>query len=726
MILGAALLIVAIIAGAAFLILRLRDQLAARADALQRKEAHYRALLDHTASGFLLHEVLYDQRGRAVDSRILQVNPAYEEITGLSAHDLVGHRASQALPAAENHWRDVYARVIESGRADSYEYCSESSGRWFAVTVYVPRPREFAVILRDITDTKAQSSQIEQLADHDPLTGLPNRVLLADRLRQAILQAERRQELVAICYVDLDDFKPVNDRYGHVVGDALLVEVAERLKASLRAGDSVSRIGGDEFVLLLTDIAAPDLLESLLNRVLASVSLPYHVNGVTAVISASIGVTLFPNDSADPDVLLRHADHAMYAAKKSGRNRYHLFDPGHEKLARMQREMLDELQQALERGEFRLLFQPILHLRSERIVGVEALLRWQHPRRGLLGPAEFLPYVEETDLMVAIGDWVLDEALREARAWHALGAGLKVSVNVAARQLQEPDFLDRLRRYLAAPTPLPPQLLELEITESVALDDMLLVAGIIESCREIGIGFALDDFGTGYSSLSYLRHLPAGTLKIDQSFVRDVLDNGDNLAIIEAIVGLGAAFSSAVVAEGVESAAHGVLLLHVGCDLAQGAAIAPAMAAAQVLPWIAAFKPDPSWQALAGRAFAKEDFPLLLTEVEHRRWLGQIERALASGDQGVGMKGALLDRGRHHGFWNSGEGRLRYGMLAQFPAVEALHRQTHEAAAEVARLVEAGQRDEAQARLAELQAIQGHLIDELHHLQAAVAAHPAP
>ncbi len=450
-------------------------------------------------------------------------------------------------------------------------------------------------VTRDITQTKEHQKQLEHIAHYDALTNLPNRVLLADRLQQAMAHCQRRGQSLAVVYLDLDGFKAVNDKYGHDVGDELLIVVAHRMKSVLREGDSLARIGGDEFIAVLVDLEQPQDCDPVLARLLQAAADPVSVSSTVMQVSASAGVTFYPQDGADTDQLMRHADQAMYLAKQAGKNRYHLFDVAQDAAVQIQRESLEHIRLALEKREFVLYYQPKVNMRTGRVIGAEALIRWQHPERGLLPPAAFLPIIEEHPFSVELGEWVIDTALEQMAAWHQEGLEIPVSVNIGARQLQQEDFVKKLAESLSSHPNIPRHWLELEVLETSALDDIAQISRIMRACREIGVHFALDDFGTGYSSLTYLKHLPAELIKIDQSFVRDMLDDADDLAIVNGVIGLASAFHRKVIAEGVETVAHGTLLLSLGCELAQGYGIARPMPAADIPGWVASWRPNAAW-----------------------------------------------------------------------------------------------------------------------------------
>jgi len=450
-------------------------------------------------------------------------------------------------------------------------------------------------IIEDVTLVKEHEGKLERMAHFDVLTGVPNRVLLTDRMEQAIAHARRNGTMMVVCYLDLDGFKPINDHLGHDVGDQVLVEIARRLKDCLRASDTVARIGGDEFVLLLLDLTRFEECDAALRRILDAVRRPLDVGGGTRTLSASLGATIFPTDGADGDTLIRHADQAMYLAKQAGKNRYQLFDPEQDRRTRAHLELISSIGAALHRREFELHYQPKVNMRLGQVNGAEALIRWRHPERGLLLPGDFLPAVEHSDQIVAIGDWVIATALCQLAAWRRAGLDLTVSVNIAARHLLRHDFVARLRDHLAAQPDVPPNRLELEVLETAALEDIGHVARVIRDCRAMGVSFALDDFGTGYSSLTYLKLLPVETLKIDQTFVRGMLDNTEDIAIVEGVIGLSGVFKRNVVAEGVETVDHGIQLLDLGCDVAQGYGIGRPMPPEALPDWIRAWTPHPSW-----------------------------------------------------------------------------------------------------------------------------------
>ncbi|WP_394787630.1 EAL domain-containing protein [Rhodoferax sp.] len=445
------------------------------------------------------------------------------------------------------------------------------------------------------TEMAHSNARLENIAHYDALTSLPNRVLLADRLQLAMVQSQRRSQSLAVAFLDLDGFKAVNDTHGHNMGDQLLIALAQRMKEALREGDSLARLGGDEFVAVMADLGDTSDCTPVLERLLRAAADPISIGKVVLQLSASIGVTVYPQDNADADLLMRHADQAMYLAKQAGKNRFHMFDIAQDVAVQSQREHLEHIRQALDSGEFVLHFQPKVNMRTGTVIGAEALIRWQHPQRGLLFPAAFLPLIGEHPISIRMGEWVICTALDQMERWQALGLTMTVSVNIGASHLQQDGFASRLGQLLAEYPTIAPQNLELEVLETSALEDIQRVSQIMRSCQNLGVRFALDDFGTGYSSLTYLKRLPAETLKIDQSFVRDMLIDSDDLAIVRGVIGLAAAFRREVIAEGVETIAHGESLLNLGCHLAQGYGIARPMPGGDMPQWVASWHLDVAW-----------------------------------------------------------------------------------------------------------------------------------
>jgi len=413
-------------------------------------------------------------------------------------------------------------------------------------------------------------ADLDHLAHHDVLTDLPNRILLNDRIAQAISLAQRHGKRFAVMFMDLDQFKHINDSLGHAVGDRLLQSVAQRLMRSVRHSDTVSRQGGDEFVVLLPDIEHAEDVALSAQKVLMAIAHPHLIDRHDLHIGVSIGISIYPDDGQDAGALIKHADTAMFHAKDNGRNTYAFFEQEMTARAIARQSIEADLRLALERQEFVLHYQPKINLLSGTIVGIEALVRWEHPQRGLLEPAEFVPIAEDSGLILPIGRWVLREACFQARAWQDAGLPpITVAVNTSALEFRAGDFLEYLRATLEA-SRLEPRYLELELTESVLMRDAASADSVLHALADLGVKLAVDDFGTGYSSLSYLRQFPIDTLKIDQSFVNQLTRNPDDATIVSAVISMGKSLKKSVIAEGVETAEQAAFLLAQHCDEGQG------------------------------------------------------------------------------------------------------------------------------------------------------------
>ncbi len=478
----------------------------------------------------------------------LEVNDALCNMLGYSQEELLSLTWEDIThPDDLGEGNDVFQKIL-AGLIDEYELDKRyirKDGEILYAHIAVRAVRQvdgtidyFVLLVNNITESKIQQHQLELLVHHDPLTGLPNRTLLGDRLEMGIAQANRSGMSMAVCFMDLDGFKVVNDTFGHSAGDLLLVEVSKRLMKILRATDTVGRVGGDEFVLIFSEIVNPEECNQLLKRITETLNEPFLINANPVKISASLGVALYPDHVNDGTLLMRHADQAMYIAKQSGRNRIHFYDASQDHLVQARSEVLSRIETALENRELTLHYQPKVNMRSGQVIGLEALLRWHHPERGMLYPGEFLPLIENSNFETRLSEWVISEAVRQINTWQKSGLNLTVSVNVPASHLNSPGFIDFMGGIMNAHPRLANHSLELEILETAALGDMAAAIRKMEACFRLGIRFSIDDFGTGYASLAYLRRLPADIVKIDQVFVRDMLTDPNDLSIVKGVIGL--------------------------------------------------------------------------------------------------------------------------------------------------------------------------------------------
>ncbi len=647
--------------------------------------------------------IITDAKGRIID-----VNESFTRITGYTREEAIGRNPSLLKSGLQekSFYANLWRELGENGQWSGEIWNQRKSGEVYAEMLSISAvrdsqgvPHQYVALFSDISAQKTHQQELEHLAHFDELTNLPNRVLLTDRMAQAIAQSQRRGQRLAVVFLDLDGFKSINDNHGHDIGNAFLVTVANRMKQVLREGDTLARLGGDEFVAVLLDVEDVTACVPMLNRLLAAAAQPMDVGDLSLRVSASLGLTFYPQaDTVNADQLLRQADQAMYQAKLAGKNRYHVFDPELDRSVRGFHESIERIRQALNAREFVLHYQPKVNMRTGHVIGAEALIRWQPPERGLLLPASFLPVVEKHPLAIDIGEWVIDTALKHQEQWRTCGLDITVSVNVGALQLQQPVFLDRLCLLLDGHPGFRPGDLEMELLETSALEDLAGISRVIEACDELGVRFALDDFGTGYSSLTYLKRLSVAQLKIDQSFVRDMLDDPDDLSILVGVLSLATAFRREVIAEGVETVEHGTMLLQLGCELAQGYGIARPMPAADLPDWAAKWQPHPAWGNRP--SIHHEDLPLLFAGVEHRTWIAAFD-AFIRGERNALP---LIHHQCRFGLWLEGEGEELHGKQPAFREIDAIHRQLHALANTLQDLQMRNLQNEARARLGELRA----------------------
>lgn len=633
--------------------------------------------------------------------RYLFANRAVRLLLGREAASIIGFEDSEFFdPATAEAIRRNDARVIDYGETLVTEETNTilASGKTITYrSTKIPlidgEGRIYALcgISTDITLQKEREAHLQYLAHYDMLTALPNRVLLADRLNLAMTQARRRGQLLAVAYLDLDGFKVVNDRYGHGIGDQFLVALAGRLKQMLREGDTFARLGGDEFIAVLPDLPDSAAGVPLLTRLLANAAEPVQLGDLTLGVTASLGATFYPQaDEVDADQLLRQADQAMYQAKLAGKNRFHLFDTEKDRSARGMHESLEHIRQALAARQFLLHYQPKVNMRSGEIIGVEALIRWQQPQRGLLPPGVFLPVIENHAMAVDLGEWVIDTALAQIDTWRSAGLDMPVSVNVCARHLLHPSFSARLFELLAQHPAIPPDRLEIEILETSALEDLAQVSRVIDECRSRGVRFSLDDFGTGYSSLSYLKRLPVDQIKLDRSFVNDMLVDPDDLTILDGVISLATAFDLQIIAEGVESTEHGSMLLQLGCEFGQGYGIAKPMPGNELQDWVENWRPDTLWRNT--RPVPRDALPLLYAITEHRAWARDVEAAARTNRRDI----PALRHPCQLGDWLRSARAERKISQATRRELERLHDKAHRLANELASGEAAGLPDQEQ------------------------------
>ncbi len=552
--------------GASALIARL---LRRHDEALRASERRFRLLFERNLAGLFR---------TTLDGRILDCNSAFARILGYPSREDVLKVSALDLYSEPSDRESFLARLAHQRVLVNFELClkrQDGTMVWVLANESLLEPEgggepvmEGSLI--DITDRKRAEQQRWHQANHDALTDLPNRVLFNDRLSLAILHAQRRRQSLAVMFLDLDHFKRVNDTLGHSAGDELLVKAADRLRRCIRADDTVARVGGDEFLLLLNGIARENDAATMARKILEVLSEPFLVQKRELFIEASIGIGLYPSDGLDAEALVANVDTAMYRAKETGRNSFQFFTRKMQEQSQARAAMESGLRRALPRGEFVLHYQPILRLATRVPIGVEALVRWRHPEKGILSPREFIPLAEDVGLITRVGEWVLRRACEQAKSWQVRGAThLRISVNVSARQFHQRDFAAAVRR-IVEETGLPPASLELEITESIAMQDVTHTGKMLAELSEFGVQISMDDFGTGHSSLNYLKHFPIRRLKIDQSFVAGMTHDEKDKAIVATIISMAVNLGLDVTAEGVETEEQAALLGALGCPDVQG------------------------------------------------------------------------------------------------------------------------------------------------------------
>ncbi|MFT3806969.1 EAL domain-containing protein [Arenimonas sp.] len=536
-----------------------------------------------------------------LDFRFISVNPAFSRITGYSEEEVVG-QDSRLLDSTQ-HSSDFYRRVRDilerTGHWAGEMWQKRKDSEEFLGWIEMSEVRDaqgqrshFVAVVNDITDKKRAEQELRYLANYDTLTGLPNRALLSERLGRAIVRARRQETRVAVLFLDLDRFKDINDSLGHAAGDRLLKAAATRLQATVSASDTVARLGGDEFTVVLEDVESLPAVERMAREILTAFSMPLEVDERhDVIITPSLGISLYPDHALVPTDLLKFADTAMYQAKAEGRNTYQIYNEAMDAEARKRATVLSSLRKAMDRGEFRLMFQPRMALADGRITGVETLLRWHSAELGEISPSVFIPLAEESGLILSIGDWVLEEACQTLKRWRSHGLhDISMAVNVSVLQLLRGKLPELLRRIIAA-TGVPADRIELEVTESMVMQNAEQTTAALNALREIGVSLAIDDFGTGYSSLVYLKRLPIDTLKIDKEFIGDLTRDPDDEAITATVITMGHSLGLNVIAEGVENEQQLAYLREQGCDEIQGYWLSQPIDAHRCLAFIRSWQP---------------------------------------------------------------------------------------------------------------------------------------
>jgi len=637
--------------------------------ALKKKKEELETIFNTSKDGIAILDL---------NANFLDANRAYLEMTGYDLEELLTKSYYElCLSEDRNRALETIKSVIKNGYITNFEKkCVVNNGKNIIINMsfaMMPDKKRIIISTKDVSEYKEQERKLQYVVHYDIVTGLPNRVLLSDRLQQVMSHAKRNHSELAVVYLDLDGFKTINDLYGHDVGDILLSTLATKMKKTLREGDTIARIGGDEFVIVLLDIIHHEDCIPMLIRLLSITSESVIINGISMNVSASLGVCFYKSgDNLDADQLIRQADQAMYQAKLLGKNRYHIFDAVQDHSVRIHHEGLEEIEKAFLNEEFILYYQPKVNMRTGKVIGAEALIRWNHPQKGIVAPGVFLPVIEGHSLSVRIGEWVMKRAIEQIVEFKRDGMHIPISVNVDALQLQQDNFVKQLQSLLLQHPEVKHGDLELEILETSALEDIDRISSIMKECQQIGIHFSLDDFGTGYSSLTYLKRLPAKLLKIDQSFVKGMLSDPDDLAILDGVIGLSVAFQRDIIAEGVETIEHGEMLLRLGCEKAQGYVIAKPMPPEDFSSWMKEWKPSSTW--LETDRIRRDNIQLLFAEVEHKDWINKIVSYLKDKTEGL----PVLDlRSCTFGKWLNENAEKQYAANPYFVHLKQTHEELH-------------------------------------------------
>jgi diguanylate cyclase (GGDEF)-like protein/hemerythrin-like metal-binding protein/PAS domain S-box-containing protein len=629
------------------------------------------------------------------ENKIIDVNHAVEVMTGYSKEELIGHNPK--ILSSGKHlsifYKEMWEELNKNSSWTGEIWNKRKDGTLFPEMLTITAVKDdfgelihYVALFADISGLKEQQKHLEYIAHYDALTGLPNRILLSDRLHQAMLHAHRNKSTIAIIYLDLDGFKEINDSYGHNIGDKFLTIIANRMKKTLRECDTIARLGGDEFVAVLHNLGNHKECKPMINRLLQAASETVTIEKCDMKVTASLGVTFFDDkDTFDADQLLRFADQAMYQAKLAGKNRFHIFDAVHDENIRTQHANIEIIETALKNNEFMLYYQPKVNMKKGTVVGLEALIRWNHKTKGILTPGYFLPMIKGDLLSIQIGEWVLNEAFEQIECWKKEGLEIVVSINIDALHLLSGSIFNYLKKLFNKYPTVKPNNIILEVLETSAIEDIEKVSQIMETCKKIGINFALDDFGTGYSSLTYLKRLPVSELKIDQSFVRDMLFDTDDLAILEGIISLATAFRRDIIAEGVENIKQGQILLQLGCEVAQGYFIAYPMPAENIVKWINTWKPNVLWNNIS--PISREDIHLLHAKIEHSSWIKNIISFLTNNSFTVEEQN---HRECRFSQWLYGENTKKYENKCEFQSIIDIHFTIHEHANKLIRLKKSG------------------------------------
>ncbi len=660
---------------------------------------------------------------------IIDVNKAFTTITGYKREEIIGENPSilnshkQDASFYEDMWTKLQTHGVWKGEIWNRKKSGEIYAELLTISaVYAPDGtiEHYVGIFFDITNIKEQESLLHHLAHHDALTKLPNRILFYDRLEQSLARTKRQKDLLAIAYLDLDGFKPVNDSLGHEAGDKLLIDISRRLKLSIREDDTVARIGGDEFAVLLASITTFEECELAVERILRQINIPFTIGENEINISASIGITIFPLDDSTPDILLRHADQAMYIAKQSGRNQYYLYNTILDNMSDGISQQLEKVRLGLKENEFALYYQPIIDLNNHQIAGFEILIRWHHPKKGLLLPSAFINEISKSDLTIEFEGWIIEQSFKQLSQWNDQNLYTNLYINLSSRYLLHNHLIEFIKEMLRKYPRVNAQQIRFEIVEDVTLEDHPKVRTIIEELNLLNIPTILDDFGTGYSSITYVKSIPVHTIKIEQQIVQGMMESDYNYSLVDGIIGLANAYHYNVIAEGAESMEHCAILKSMGCNLVQGYGISEPLHQSDVLSWVSDFENNFKWEDQLPSEWRTIDAPLLLIQQNHVKWINQLLNYLSDAVESSSIIPAINHKQCFFGRWFYSHGMKKYQEVPEFMALEPVHHQIHNQARLLLSLKKEGRVSEMQREIENLLKLKEQLLSSVDTLLKAI------
>ncbi len=687
-----------------------------------------------------MHDILYKKLfelshdGIALldlETNFIEANPAYSQITGYSTEALkqtscIAMSLPEDIPKAQASLKELH----QNGHVPQLiKRCYHKNGHLITVDiamVLLPDQKTILINTKDITERQTLTQQLAWQNDHDPLTHLLNRHALKTAFNQLPPPDDTHQHL--LCFIDIDHFGRINQQYDENMGDQLLTQVAKRLLHITKEQDLIARHGGDEFLILLTNTPQSTSL-NILKRIYQVFQSPFNLpNHQQVTLTLSTGIAC-QSMKEDFDTLLRRSEKALLQSKNMGRNQFIFFDAKIETEQQLRQQIQQEVLKAIHENQFELYYQPKINMKTGEVIGFEALIRWHHPEKGFMPPLTFLPHIEGTSIMIDLGNWVIHQALQQLTEWNQTGHNWHVSINIAANHLENPSFLPTLKQTLAQYPQVNHNQLEIEILETTSIENIDKLQKLIHQLHQLDIHVSLDDFGTGYSSLSYLKNLPIDVLKIDQSFVRDMLIDSTDLDLIKAITLIGQTFNCQVLAEGVETLEHGAHLIHQNCQFAQGYGIAKPMPAKDIPHWITYFKNRSTWQFAAQHQWKLEDLPIIMAQADHANWVAKILRYIEdpSAQTQLVEEEIVHDTHCRFGKWYYHQGKQQYGHLATFQNLEPLHKQVHQIGNQILQTLKSSaplSHTQIQPLKTKLLKVKDQILTELENLQLEVLNPP--